>query len=180
VEYKPVLPGPGEPIENSLHDIGIDIDDIHAVGISHLHRDHVGGLRLFAGKVPVYAHRRELEYRLSNHPEPEYGAIFRIDFDDPRIEWRLGDGESEIAPGITAVPTYGHTPGHQSFVVELDDSVGGGGFVFAFDAADLTENIARELAIGGYIGVQPEETVEPDAAAEEARRGKGLRVDTGT
>ena len=39
-----------------------------------------------------------------------------------RIDWRLADGEAEIAPGITAVPTYGHTPGHQSFVVELDES----------------------------------------------------------
>ncbi len=77
------------------------------------------------------------------------------------IDWRLADGEAEIAPGITAVPTYGHTPGHQSFVVELDESVGGDGFVFAFDAADLTENIEHELAIGGFIGVEPEETIEP-------------------
>ncbi|CAN5491395.1 N-acyl homoserine lactonase family protein [soil metagenome] len=161
VEYQPVLPGPGEPIEESLADIGIDIDDIHLVGLSHLHVDHAGGLKLFAGKVPVHTQRRELEYGLSNHPEPEKHAIFRVDFDDPRIDWQLADGEAEIAPGITAVPTYGHTPGHQSFVVELDDAVGGGGFVFAFDAADLTENIDGELAIGGFIDVEPEETVEP-------------------
>ncbi|CAN5465250.1 N-acyl homoserine lactonase family protein [soil metagenome] len=161
VEYQPVLPGPGEPIEESLADIGIDIDDIHLVGLSHLHTDHAGGLKLFAGKVPVHTQRRELEYGMSNHPAPEKNAIFRVDFDDPRIDWHLADGEAEIAPGITAVPTYGHTPGHQSFVVELDDAVGGGGFVFAFDAADLTENIDGELAIGGFIDVEPEETVEP-------------------
>jgi len=143
VEYIPVLPGPGEPIEQSLHDIGVDIDDIHTVAVSHLHHDHAGGLKLFAGKVPVHAQRRELEYGLSNHPEPEHHAIARIDFDDPRIEWQLADGEAEIAPGITAVPTYGHTPGHQSFVVELDESVGGDGFVFAFDAADLTHGVVQ-------------------------------------
>lgn len=164
IEYQPLLPGPGEPIEESLADIGIDIDDIHLVGLSHLHTDHAGGLKLFAGKVPVHTQRRELEYGLSNHPEPEKHAIFRVDFDDPRIDWQLADGEAEIAPGITAVPTYGHTPGHQSFVVELDESVtdgGPSGYVFAFDAADLTENIEGELAIGGYINVEPEETVEP-------------------
>jgi glyoxylase-like metal-dependent hydrolase (beta-lactamase superfamily II) len=61
---------------------------------------------------------------------------------------------------VTAVLTAGHTPGHQSFVVDLDESVGGGGFVFAFDAADLTENIESELAIGGMIDVEPEVTVE--------------------
>ncbi|MCU1694694.1 MAG: Zn-dependent hydrolase, glyoxylase [Mycobacterium sp.] len=173
VEYIPVLPGPGEPIEESLHDIGVDIDDIHAVAVSHLHHDHAGGLKLFAGKVPVHAQRREVDYGLSNHPEPERHAIARIDFDDPNIDWQLADGEAEIAPGITAVPTYGHTPGHQSFVVELDESVGGDGFVFAFDAADLTENIEQELPIGGYIGVTPEDTVEP------IRKLKRLAADKG-
>jgi N-acyl homoserine lactone hydrolase len=47
---------------------------------------------------------------------------------------------------VTAVLTAGHTPGHQSFVVDFDDSVGGGGLVLAFDAADLAaENIEHEL-----------------------------------
>jgi N-acyl homoserine lactone hydrolase len=161
VEYVPVLPGPGEPIAAALDEVGIDLDDIHAVAVSHLHHDHAGGLKLFAGRVPVHAQRRELDYGLSNHPEPEQHALARVDYDDPRIDRRLADGEVEIAPGVTAVPTHGHTPGHQSFVVELDASAGGGGFVFAFDAADLTENIEHELPIGGFIDVDPAETVEP-------------------
>jgi glyoxylase-like metal-dependent hydrolase (beta-lactamase superfamily II) len=173
VEYQPLLPGPGEPIEESLFEIGIDIDDIHLVALSHLHVDHAGGLKLFAGKVPVHAQRRELEYGLSNHPAPESHAIFRVDFDDPSIDWQLADGEAEIAPGITAVPTYGHTPGHQSFVVELDEASGGDGFVFAFDAADLTENIEHELAIGGYIDVEPAETIEPIRRLKELAARKG-------
>lgn len=173
MEYQSLLPGPGEPIEESLYEIGVDIDDIHLVALSHLHVDHAGGLKLFAGKVPVHAQRRELEYGLSNHPVPQSHAIFRVDFDDPTIDWRLADGEAEIAPGITAVPTYGHTPGHQSFVVELDESVGGDGFVFAFDAADLTENIEQERAIGGYIDVEPEETIEPIRRLKELAAKKG-------
>jgi glyoxylase-like metal-dependent hydrolase (beta-lactamase superfamily II) len=99
-----------------------------------------------------------------------------VDFDDPNIDWRLADGEAEIAPGITAVPTYGHTPGHQSFVVELDPAVGGDGFVFAFDAADLTENIEGELAIGGFIGVTPEETVEPTRKLKKLASDKGSQL----
>lgn len=173
VEYQPILPGPGEPIEESLSDIGIDVDDIAVVAVSHLHTDHAGGLKLFAGKVPVHAQRREVEYGLANHPEPERHAIFRVDFDDPSIDWHLADGEAEIAPGITAVPTYGHTPGHQSFVVELDESVGGGGYVFAFDAADLTENIEHELAIGGFIDVDPADTVEPIRQLKRLAEEKG-------
>ena len=56
---------------------------IKAVGLSHLHVDHAGGLKHFVG-TPVHAQRREVEYGLSGHPEPERNAIYRIDFDDPQ------------------------------------------------------------------------------------------------
>jgi N-acyl homoserine lactone hydrolase len=158
--FRPILPGPGEPLEEALAAAGIPMDEIVEVALSHLHNDHAGGLRHFAGRVPVHAQRAELDYGLSAPPEPERNGIFRIDFDDPGIDWRLADGDTDVAPGVRAVLTAGHTPGHQSFVVDLDASVGGGGLVFAFDAADLTENIDDELAIGGRIGVGPEATIE--------------------
>jgi N-acyl homoserine lactone hydrolase len=161
VEYRPVLPGPGEPIEEALEQVGVDIDSITAIALSHLHHDHAGGVKLFAGRVPVHAQRREFEYGMLNSPEPERHAMARIDYDDPNVDWRLAEGEEQIATGVTVIPTYGHTPGHQSFLVELDDLVGGGGFVFAFDAADLTENIEHELPIGGVVDIDPRETVEP-------------------
>jgi len=155
--HRAILPGPGEPLEEALSHAGIDLSEVHAVGLSHLHLDHAGGLRHFTGR-PVHAQRRELEFGLT--PEAEQHAVFRIDFDDPRHDWRLADGDAEIAPGVTAVWTPGHTPGHQSFVVDLDDSVGGGGYVFAFDAADLTENIEDEVSVGGRVNASPEECVE--------------------
>jgi N-acyl homoserine lactone hydrolase len=170
--YRAILPGPGEPLEEALSAAGIELDDVHAVGLSHLHLDHAGGLKHFAGRVPVHCQRRELDYGL-NGEDAEQHAVFRIDFDDPAHDWRLADGDTEIAPGVTAVLTAGHTPGHQSFIVDLDDSVGGGGFVFAFDAADLTENIEQELPIGGMVHVRPEETLEP------IRRLKALAAERG-
>lgn len=158
-----VLPGPGEPLEEALAAVGVDLADIGAVAVSHLHNDHAGGLRHFAGvapTVPVHIQRDELAYGLSEHPEPERHGMFRIDYDDPRIEWCIHDGDVEIAPGVTAVRSPGHTPGHQSFVVDVDESAGGGGFVFAFDAADLTENIDDEIAVGGFINCTPQDTIE--------------------
>jgi glyoxylase-like metal-dependent hydrolase (beta-lactamase superfamily II) len=170
--YSVVLPGPGEPLEEALAFAGIAMEDVKAVGLSHLHLDHAGGLRHFTG-VPVHCQRRELEYGLSGHPDPEQHAIYRIDFDDPGHDWRLADGDVEIAPGVTAISTPGHTPGHQSFVVDLDESVGGGGFVFAFDAADVTENIEDEVSVGGRIDATPEEAVE------QIRRLKKLAAERG-
>ena len=173
VEYLPVILPAGEPIEYALDEVGVDIDHITALGLSHLHHDHAGGVKLFAGRVPVHAQRRELAYGMRADGEPEKHAMARVDYDDPRIDWKLADGEAVIAPGVTAIPTYGHTPGHQSFMVELDESVGGGGFVFAFDAADLCENIEHELPIGGFVDVDPAETVEP------IRRLKAIAAERG-
>jgi N-acyl homoserine lactone hydrolase len=173
---KPVLPGPGEPLEEALAAVGVDLADVHAVAVSHLHNDHAGGLKLFAGRVPVHVQRRELAYGLNGTSGPEENGIFRVDYDDPRLDWRQADGDVEIAPGVTAVLTAGHTPGHQSFIVDLDPSVGGGGFVFAFDAADLTINIDDELAVGGFIDVEPEVTVVAIRKLKALAADRGYRV----
>lgn len=172
--YRPVLPSDsGEPILEALDAVGVALEDISAVAVSHLHHDHAGGIKLFAGRVPIHVQRPEFEYGMSNHPVPEREATARIDFDDPRIDWRLADGEVEIAPGLTAIPTYGHTAGHQSFMVELDPAVGGGGYVFAFDAADLTENIEKEVPLGGFVGADPAVTLPA------IRKLKALAADRG-
>ncbi len=173
---QPVLPGLGEPLAEALDGVGVDLADIHAVAVSHLHYDHAGGLKHFAGQVPVHIQRRELNYGMSSPPGPEENGIYRVDFDDPRIDWRPADGDAEIAPGVTAVLTAGHTPGHQSFVVRLDPSAGGGGFVFAFDAADLTENIDREVAVGGRIGASDEESVRQIRKLKRIAADRGYRL----
>jgi glyoxylase-like metal-dependent hydrolase (beta-lactamase superfamily II) len=168
---EPVLvPGVDDPLEAAFARVGVDPGDVVAVGLSHLHNDHAGGLRWFAGHVPIYCQRAELEFGLSAHPKPERHGIFRVDFDDPTIDWRLSDGDDELAPGLSCVATYGHTPGHQSFVVKTGD---GSGFVFAFDAADLQENIDDELAVGGFVDCEPDQTVEA------IRRLKAIAAETG-
>lgn len=175
-EVVAILPGEGEPLEEALEQAGTAIGGIAAVALSHLHYDHAGGVRHFAGRVPVHVQRAELEYGLSAHPGPEEQGIFRVDFDDPAIEWRVASGDVEIAPGVMALLTPGHTPGHQSFMVELDASVGGGGFVFAFDAADLQENLDDELAVGSFIDCKPQDTIEPIRRLKAIAAERGLRV----
>jgi glyoxylase-like metal-dependent hydrolase (beta-lactamase superfamily II) len=153
------LSGPGDPLEDAFALVGVDPRDVVAVTLSHLHNDHVGGLRHFAGRVPVHVQRKELEAAQADPAAAERNAIFRVDFDDPLIDWRLADGDVEIAPGVTALLTAGHTPGHQSFLVEVDSGAGGGGYVFAFDAADLQENLDREEPVSAAYGGDPRTTL---------------------
>jgi glyoxylase-like metal-dependent hydrolase (beta-lactamase superfamily II) len=175
-----LLSGATDSLEQAFDLVGIDPADVVAVALSHLHNDHAGGLRHFADRVPVHCQRRELDYGLNHHPEAEHHAIFRVDFDDPIIDWRLADGDVSIAPGVEAIPTYGHTPGHQSFMVTLADGLaddlGVPGFVFAFDAADLQENIDHELAVGGYVNCAPEDTIEPIRRLKAIAAEKGYRL----
>ena len=159
----------GDTLELAFAHVGVDPRDVVGVGLSHLHYDHAGGLRWFAEQSPVHLQERELVHALAQEA-PEAQALCRIDFDDHRIDWRLADGDVELAPGITAVATYGHTVGHQSFVVDL---VGGGGFVFAFDAADLQENLDLEVAPGSVA------TGDVDEAVESIRRLKRIAAERG-
>src|ERR1700688_2230737 len=104
----PLLPGPGEPLAETLDAAGLDLADIQAVAVSHLHYDHAGGLKHFAGRVPVHIQRAELDYGMSSPPGPESHGIFRVDFDDPALDWRGADGDTEIAPGVSALLTARH------------------------------------------------------------------------
>lgn len=161
-EIRPILPAyDKDPLLDALDRFGLGVDDFLAVALSHLHNDHVGGLRHFAASgTPVFVQSKELDFGMNDSIRAEAHGFCRVDYDDPKIAWSTLNGDTQIAPGITAVFTPGHTPGHQSFVVDGDSERGEPGYVFAFDAGDLIENFDEELPIGGFIDVDPKDTLE--------------------
>jgi N-acyl homoserine lactone hydrolase len=108
-----------------LTEQGLDPADVIAVINCHLHFDHCGFNSLFPD-VPIYAQRREYERR----NEPDYTIPEFVDF--PGARYELLDGEAEVLPGIRVLPTPGHTPGHQSAVLEDEQGI----VVLAGQAAD--------------------------------------------
>jgi N-acyl homoserine lactone hydrolase len=90
--------------------------DVVFVINTHLHFDHCGGNRLFAG-IPIYVQRLEREAaRAEGYTIPEW-----VEFDGAHyVEL---EGEEELLPGLQVVPTPGHTPGHQSVLVETDEGL---------------------------------------------------------
>jgi glyoxylase-like metal-dependent hydrolase (beta-lactamase superfamily II) len=94
----------------ALGTIGLKPSDIAAVVISHLHFDHCGQQASLS--APTYV--QEVEFEAAQAPGytvPEWVEI-------PKDRLRLVHGDQEIAEGIRLLSTPGHTPGHQSVVIE--------------------------------------------------------------
>jgi N-acyl homoserine lactone hydrolase len=179
LDWAPMVELAGPPGQDPLHAafalVGVDPADVVGVVVSHFHNDHSGGVRWFAGKAPVYVQRAEWEALRADPVHAESKAMHLVDVDDPRIDWRLADGDVELCPGVTAIRTAGHTPGHQSLVVERSEADGGGGWVFAADAADLTENIEDEQPVSAWSG-DPEDTIESIRRLKSLAAERGLRL----
>jgi glyoxylase-like metal-dependent hydrolase (beta-lactamase superfamily II) len=120
--------GGGTRLEDGLRTIGLRPEDIVLMIDTHLHFDHAGGntMRDASGVVrPTFPNARyvvqEGEYRYATHTnERTAGSYFTHNF-VPIAEAGLYDfvnGEQDIAPGVRALPTPGHTPHHQSILIE--------------------------------------------------------------
>jgi N-acyl homoserine lactone hydrolase len=95
------------------------VDRVHVVVNTHLHFDHCGGNRLFAG-VPIHVQARELADARS---EEDYTVPEWVDFEG--ATYVEHDGEAEILPGVRLLPAPGHTAGHQVVVVDGAAVLGG-------------------------------------------------------
>lgn len=141
--HGPDIPGDGHPLLAALAVAGVALQDLAVAAVSHLHVDHSGGLPLLAGGPPVYVQRRELAF--ARMPAADDAAYVRADHDVAGVRWRELDGDGPIAPGIDALSTPGHTPGHMSYRVRMRD---GATWLFAMDAIDLQEGIDTDTPIG--------------------------------
>jgi len=90
---------------------GLHIDDVTTVVNSHLHYDHCGNNRLFPNADIVVQEREVAEAHQPNYTVPAW-----FDYDGARL--RQISGDTEIHTGIHAIASPGHTPGHQSVLVD--------------------------------------------------------------
>ncbi|MGH2539730.1 MAG: MBL fold metallo-hydrolase [Actinomycetota bacterium] len=102
-------------IEDALAEHEISLADVTGVANCHLHFDHSGqNVRIPKG-VPIFVQRAEW----AKVHEPDYTVPEWIDA--PGLTYEVLDGEVEVAPGMRLIPTPGHSPGHQSLVVDGAD-----------------------------------------------------------
>lgn len=112
---------PNDAITARLDEAGISPSDLDGAITSHWHFDHAGGMADLAG-VPILAQKAEIEAH-RGAPDSPYWV---------KGDHRLSavEGDHALAPGITLLSTPGHTPGHQSMLVETAH----GAYIFTSDA----------------------------------------------
>ena len=113
----------GPWIVPALETAGFLPESIDVVAMSHLHFDHAGGLLRADGErafphASIVAQKAEWEIALGDNPrlvasyvQPELELVR----DWGRESW--SDGERELLPGVSVIPTGGHSAGHQAIVV---------------------------------------------------------------
>jgi glyoxylase-like metal-dependent hydrolase (beta-lactamase superfamily II) len=113
---------------------GIDPKQIDIVILSHLHPDHINGIRAADGsaafpqaeiKVPALDWAFWADEGNMSRAQgfmADYFKNFHRVFDPIKDKATKYEWGQEVAPGVTALDTRGHTPGHTSFAVASGSS----------------------------------------------------------
>jgi len=125
----------GDPtrLEDGIRHAGFDPSDVEIVLNTHLHFDHAGGNTVAAadGEIqPAFPGARyvvqkgELHFAASRNERIR--ASYLAENFEPIAEaglWDLFEGDGEVTEGVRMLPTPGHTPFHQSIMIESDGEV---------------------------------------------------------
>jgi glyoxylase-like metal-dependent hydrolase (beta-lactamase superfamily II) len=110
---------------DSLRSHGVAPEDVTDVLLTHLHFDHVGwatkkGVIVFPNAT-YRLHAADWAHFVDS-PDADPGAVRKLSPLADRLE--TFDAESVLAPGVTARPAPGHTPGSTVYVVASGDDRG--------------------------------------------------------
>jgi N-acyl homoserine lactone hydrolase len=135
--------GPDDDVVSQLTRLGLGPADVTHVANSHWHFDHCGGNEFFP-EATVLVQAREMAAARS--PEVLAEGRYRPsppDFEHP-LRYQAIDGEHDVFGDGTVVliPTYGHTPGHQSLLLRPDRATR---LVLTADACYTRENMDRDI-----------------------------------
>jgi len=177
-----MMPGTGRLLEN-LAAAGYRPEQVDEIYITHMHGDHIAGITA-AGQCAfpnarVRAARLESDYWLdpahlasAKEDDKESFQTAQQAFAPYTREGAFSPFEdgSELIPGVRAVATHGHTPGHTSYLIEsagqkmlvLGDLIHLGAVQFPRPAVTIKfdrdsraaraqrEQVFRDAAAGGY------------------------------
>ena len=152
-----------DELPHALAKIGLTVDEIDEVFLTHLHSDHVDGAVHVT--CPVHTHRVDWDFvhsllgkamqRFSRMPLPTGVNFHFYELTDGPFGAFAASKKLTDDGRIRAVATPGHTPGHVSILAIDDDA---NHVLFAGDATDSLEQLHARRP--DAIGRDPQTTVE--------------------
>ena len=130
-------------LNNQLKKINLKVEDVKLVVLTHMHLDHIDGLKFFP-KQEIMVGNFEF-----THPDNVFSSILPSWFNPNKVEYVENRIEvfNQAYPvtkveDLLYIPTPGHTPGHSSLVFKTDDF----DIIFAGDSSyDQAQVINGEL-----------------------------------
>jgi glyoxylase-like metal-dependent hydrolase (beta-lactamase superfamily II) len=124
-----------EYLDSRLNQLGVGLDEIDYVVLSHLHFDHAGNAQMFKNtSAKLVCHQREKDFAFG-FDGLFAGAHLKTDYED--LQFQTVSGDTEFLPGVTLIETPGHTVGCMSMQVDLPDT---GTMIFTSDAVYMGES----------------------------------------
>ncbi len=132
--------GPDNTPRGQLALAGLRPSDVTDLVLTHSDVDHVGRVGEFAS-VPIHVGRAERALARPRY----FGEAQPLAW--PEAEYSLVDGDKEIFPGLVALSTPGHSPGHLSLLLRLGES---GTVVLAGDAISRASELETQENGGAW------------------------------
>ncbi len=109
-------------IQNALAQAGVTPDAVDVVVLTHMHPDHIGGL-VSEGAATFPNARyvtgsKEYDFWAATEEGNRVGDVVRTNVTPMAEKMTFIDDGAEVAPGITAMAAFGHTPGHTVYHLE--------------------------------------------------------------
>lgn len=143
-----------EFLDSRLQQLGLTVDDINLVIISHMHWDHSGGLNFFAKKKQpqkVIVGKKDFTYGLvETHRSSKVDdncVYFKSNYEVPGLDFELIEEDEKLCEGIDLVLLEGHTPGVTGMILHLESGV----VIFSSDAVDSLDNYGPPAHVPGII-----------------------------
>ena len=152
-------------LQANLAAAGFKPEDINNVVLSHFHGDHINGLRYKSGAlvypnarvhVPTVEHAFWMDNARMDSAPPAMKGAFQA------VRRALGDLQGDqlvkfepgsvVAPGITSVAAFGHTPGHCLFRMDSQ----GQSFAYVADITNVPALFARAPDWSVVFDMNPE------------------------
>lgn len=134
-----------EYLDKALPAMGVELDDISAIVVSHCHWDHFGGLEFFKGtKVikNVYVCEEDFKQGLyqshltsKGYSEP-CDFYYKWNFDVEGADFHPINSDVELFPGVEFKILKGHTAGCMAMILHLENDT----YIFPSDTIPRTEN----------------------------------------